>query len=129
MDNEFRGVRSVKVKTEDLLKILVENRDKHSQLYKDAMEGYFVETKAKLEKKLKDIEDKKSFSSFKVNVPRDHTEDYNRIIDMLTMSQDTELVIQSNEFNQYVRDEWISHEEKSMMRAMALSSSNSAAYL
>ena len=129
MDDDFRGVDQVKILTSALISKLKENRDSHAQLFKDAMEGYFVETKKKLEKKLKELDNKTVIASFKVEVPKDHTKEYDRLIAMLEMSQDTELVISSHDFNRYVLDEWISADEKGMLVAMAMSSSNSGAYL
>jgi hypothetical protein len=38
--------------------------------------------------------------------PRDHTSDYDRVIMMLEMSVDDTIVLDANEFDQYVRDVW-----------------------
>lgn len=126
--DEFRGVNQVKIKVADLIAKLKDNRDSHTKLYNDAMEGYYVDTEKKLRKKISDLKAQKIVASFSVSVPKDHTPDYDRLIKMLEMSTDTELVISSQDFNRYVLDEWISTEEKGMLRAMALSSSNSEMY-
>lgn len=128
MDDEYRGVNDVKIKRADLIAKLKENREKHTALYKDALEGYFVDTKKKLEKKIQALDKGETITSFSVSVPKDHTKDYDRLIEMLDMSQDEYLVISAHDFNMYVRDEWINDQEKTMLRAMALSSSNAGLY-
>lgn len=126
--NDFRGTNEVRIKRDELIEKLKENRDSHAQLYKDAMEGYFVDTEKKLTKKLAELKAGKVLSSISFSIPRDHTKEYDRLIKMLEMSQDVELVLSSHEFNQYVLDEWINDQEKTMLRAMALSSSNAGLY-
>lgn len=128
MDEDFRGVNEVRIKRSELIEKLKENRDKHTQLYKDALEGYFVKATEKLDKLKLQLNAKKPIKSISFDVPKDHTKDYDRLISMLEMSQDSELVITSRDFNMYVLDEWINDEEKSMLRAMALSSSNAGMY-
>lgn len=129
MDEDFRGINQVRIKTAELISKLKENRDTHQQTYKDALEGYFVKFNEKLEKVRKQVEkEKKPIASIKFEVPKDHTKEYDRLISMLEMSQDTELVISSTDYNRYVLDEWISEEEKNMLRGFALSSSNFANY-
>ncbi len=128
MDEDFRGVGSVRINRTELIDKLKENKEKHTQLYKDALEGYFVDTKKKLQAKIKSLDKGDVIVSFSVSVPKDHTKDYDRLIEMLEMSQDDELVITAHEFNMYVRDEWINDQEKSVLRAMALSSSNAGMY-
>lgn len=122
-------MNEVKVKTNDLLHVLRKNRDAHAQLYKDAVEGYKVETEKKLQAAIKKVADGQMMASIKLNVPKDHTKDYDRVIRMLEMSVESELTLRSHEFEQYVLDEWISLEEKHLLRSMALSSSNAGAYL
>lgn len=126
--DDLRGTNSVRIKRSDLVAKLKENREKHAQLFKDAMEGYFVDTRKKLESKLKDLDNKKVLSSVSFSVPTDHTSEYDDLIKMLEMSIDDELELSKHEFDNYVLDKWISHSEKTMLRAMALSSSNAGAY-
>lgn len=128
-NNDLRGISEVKIKREDLIKKLKENRDAHAAIYKDALEGYFVDTAAKLITKQKEIENKKIITSIVISVPKDHTEDYDRLIAMLEMSVDTELELNNLDFNRYVLDEWISVAEKNMLRSYALSSSNASTYV
>lgn len=127
-NNEVRGISEVKIKRADLVAKLTENRTAHTKIYKDAMEGYFVDAAKKLADKQKDIESGKPVSSFTMAVPKDHTPDYDRLIAMLEMSVDDELELSSVEFNRYVLDEWITDSEKNMLRSYALSSSNASTY-
>lgn len=119
----------VKVKRVDLLAKLKENRKNHTQLYKDAVEGYKVETTKRLEKALKKVKADELIGSVSITVPNDRTEQYDEAIAMLEMSVEDEIVLPKYEFNNYVLDKWISVNERHMMRTMALSSSNSATYI
>jgi hypothetical protein len=127
MDN-LRGLGEVKLKKSELINKLKENRSVHTQTYSDAMDGYFVSAKKELEKKIKSLDAKKVVSSFSVSVPKDHTKEYDKIIEMLEMSTDEYIELSAREFDMYVRDEWISENEKSMLRTYALSSANAASY-
>lgn len=120
---------NVTVKRTDLLEKLKENRTNHSQLYKDAVEGFFTDTKKKLEKALARIEKNEIISSVSVTQPTDHTEKYDEAIAMLEMSVSDEIELRSSEFNNYVLDKWVSQAEKNMLRNLALSSSNGAFYI
>jgi hypothetical protein len=122
-------MNEVKVETAALLEVLKKNRAEHTQLYQDAVEGYKVDTEKKLQSAIEKVGKGQLLASIKLNVPKDHTKDYDRVIRMLEMSVEKELTLRSHEFEQYVLDEWISTEEKHMLRAMALSSSNASNYL
>jgi hypothetical protein len=43
---------------------------------------------------------------FLIPVPEDHTKDYDQVIEMLKMSVDEELEIESDQFACYVMDDW-----------------------
>lgn len=123
-------MNNVTVSKEDLLKVLKENKEKHVQIYKDALEGVRVQYKSMLEKELKKLEDGKAVKcEVSIQVPVNHEEQYNEVIEMLTMSVDTEIELTRHEFQQYVQDKWISQSEKMLLRNLALSSSNAELYL
>ena len=121
-------MQEVTVTKEELLKTLRDNRTAHIQLYKDAVEGFKVESKKKLEKALASLDKGTMPKSMSFHPPVDHTEQYDEAIKMLEMSVDTNITLSRHEFTQYVQDSWISQSERMMMRSMALSSSNSNLY-
>ena len=122
-------MNNVTVSKEELLKVLKENREKHIQIYNDALEGIRVEYKKLLEKELKRLEDGKSVkTSLSIEMPTSHEEQYDEVIEMLEMAVSKEVTLSRHEFQQYVQDKWISQSEKNILRTFALSYSNSALY-
>ncbi len=122
-------MQEVKVSKTKLLSTLKTNREKHVQIYNDALEGVRVEYKKLLEKEIKKLDDGKSVkTSISIEMPQNHEEQYNEVIDMLEMSIDDEVTLSRHEFQQYVQDKWISVSEKNLLRSYALSSSNSHLY-
>jgi len=120
----------VTVKKADLLAKLKDNREKHIQLYKDAMEGYYVQKEAELTAALEKIRAKKNVGkNIQFTKPLNHQQQYDEAIAMLEMSVAEEITLRRREFTEYVQDTWVSESERNFMRTMALSSSNSAAYL
>lgn len=61
-------------------------------------------------------------------MPVSHEEQYEEVIQMLEMSVENEITLSKHEFQSYVQDKWVSASEKSLLRSLALSSSNSALY-
>lgn len=119
----------VKLHKSELLEKLKANRDSHTQLYKDAVEGFKVVAKDKLEKALATLEKGSLPNSISFSQPVDHTQQYNEAISMLEMSVDEKITLRRGEFNSYVLDSWVSDTEKSMMRTLASASSNFANYV
>lgn len=119
----------VKVKRVELLAKLRDNKTKHEQVYKDAIEGYRVTVLKQLEKAKTKVEKGELVGTLNINIPKDHTEQYTEVIAMLDMSVEDEIELNKYEFNNYVLDKWISEPEKHMLRTYALSSSNSANYV
>lgn len=119
---------TVTVSKTELITKLKANRESHSQLFKDALEGYFVEVAKKLDAARAKIKAGKTIQHLNFPVPVDHTKQYDEALVMLEMSVDDEIELRRAEFNNYILDQWISIDEKNLLRGMALSSSNSAMY-
>jgi len=126
--------RKVKVKTQRLLKTLKENRLEHQEKYEEAMKGYKVLAKEKLEKLKKKTLDgiESNFAAildkidkfdpeegqmsdtvtlissmqFSLEVPENHTKAYDVAIDMADWEQREEVEILQSEFECFVRDDW-----------------------
>lgn len=100
-------MQSVKVKRAKLLTAITKNRAAHRALFLKAQEGYREVVIGLLDEMLADARDGKPVRTrVRVQAPEDHTEDYDRVIDMLTMSVDQTVTLSATDFNRYVRDKW-----------------------
>lgn len=91
----------------DLLEKIKHNYASHRQKFEDAVEGY----KAKAVQLLQDhIERILANAPEKVVVslpwPEDHSDDYERVIEMLEWSDDEQLELNEHQFATYVLDQW-----------------------
>jgi hypothetical protein len=90
-----------------LLGIVKHNRQEHAKTYKEAREAYRqkgIELLQKLITKLEAGEDIKPYLN--LPIPEDHTEDYDRTIEMLEHDVREQIELEENEFSQYVLDNW-----------------------
>lgn len=100
-------MNEVKVKKEELLKRITENREKHHAAVVEAQSGYRKAVIEELDRMLKDArEGLKLRTHVTLVIPVDHTKEYDNVIDMLKMSTDEIIVLNSEAFKNYVRDEW-----------------------
>lgn len=110
-------MREVKVKRDELLAKVRENRTKHIDEYDDAVAGYkdaalaaINKGVAKLRAQVADLEAGETLQLsavlFDLAVPQNHAKDYDQVIAMLEMCVDEELTIRSDEFACYVMDDW-----------------------
>lgn len=122
-------MNNVTVSKDDLLKTLKDNREKHVQIYKDALEGARAQYKTLLEAEIKKLDDGEQTSLY-VNAPepKNYEDLYTEVIEMLEMSVEDEVTLTRHEFQNYVQDKWVSDHDKSILRAYALSSSNAVNY-
>lgn len=103
---EEAGLKIIKVKTEDILKQIKENRESHSEEFKSAHAGFMIDSENRMKRALKDIKAGKIPKGISFEEPEDHTDDYDTIIAMLEMTTDTELEITYEQFLRYARDKW-----------------------
>lgn len=100
-------MNTVKVSKTELLNKLKENRSKHTELYKEAAEGYRNTVIEQLEKNLALAKDGGEIrTAINLQAPQNHTEDYDNIIAQLEMSVDTVIELESHDFQSYVMDKW-----------------------
>jgi hypothetical protein len=106
-----------KYRPTDLLKRIEDNRGKHEEEYNKAMEGYYIEVEEQFIELVKDVKkarkraaakEEKFDANFYIHAvqPTNHLDDYDRVIDMLKLTQDEEIELDEQQFGQYVRDEW-----------------------
>ena len=97
----------VKVKKERLLDILQENRKRHRKIFEKAIAGYREEVILHLDFALEAAKNgEKIITTVRLIQPQDHTADYDRVIGMLDISVDDEIVIDDIQYRQFVLDKW-----------------------
>lgn len=100
-------MESIKVKKEELLNVLRENRTKHRHIFEEAIEGYRKTVIAEFERRLDDAKaGRKIDIRFTLPQPVDQTKDYDRAIGMLEMTIDDVIHLEEIEYRQYVMDDW-----------------------
>ena len=108
--------QEVTVERLNLIEILKKNREVHATEYKEAVVGFHVEALRAAEQHLANIkafelfEDKfikeTAYHYIRITPPQDHTKEYNDVIEMLEMSVDENIRLDSQAFRAYVKDEW-----------------------
>jgi hypothetical protein len=100
-------MKEVKVRVEEVLKIVRKNKGKHDMIYKAATEAYWEKAEKVLNKCLKDIRNKKIISAYlDLSVPTDHGSDYERVIRMMELSVDKDIVLDDVSFSKFILNNW-----------------------
>lgn len=94
-------------KVSDLLEKLKANREKHTEIIKEAREGYVEEAKKALLAKLRQVKAGKLVAlNFHLSPPEDHTSQYDTVIEMLELCVEKEIELSASDFRRFVQDEW-----------------------
>lgn len=100
-------MREVRIKKDALIKRIKKNRDRHIGTFLKACTGYRRQAITELDNMLNEAKaGKKIRRSVELIEPEDHTRDYDRVLDMLSLSHDKIITLSYNDFTRYVRDEW-----------------------
>lgn len=100
-------MQSVKVKKDELLKILTTNREKHTAIFEEAQVGYRKRVIEELDALLaKATRGERVPSYWRLQAPVNQTPEYDRAIRMLEMSVDSEVTLSAQDFESYVMDRW-----------------------
>lgn len=100
-------MRSVKIKTKELLEVLKENRKVHIKDFNEAREAYIIDATQQLQKMFEAARDERKIVRFIDLVePKSYEDSYNTTILMLEMSDDKVVELTSSEFTQYIEDKW-----------------------
>jgi hypothetical protein len=101
------GTKGVRVKTSVLLEKLKKNRAAHRDIFEKALVGYRASAIAELERSLSDARaNKRIRHDIELVEPMDMSREYDRVIEMLTMSVDDVVTLDSRDFQSYVMDDW-----------------------
>lgn len=104
---QLRNLNVIRVNKKELIDKISVNRDGHRAVFEEALEGFHAAVIEKLNAALKDAKAGKRYKTyFDLPEPQDHTNDYDRVILMLEMSQDDEILLDERQFAQYVQDDW-----------------------
>ncbi|HSV08538.1 MAG TPA: hypothetical protein VLI07_18625 [Candidatus Binatus sp.] len=100
-------MNSVMVRKDELLEKITANRKAHRAIFEEAVEGYRKTAIEQLERHIEQIKEGRVIHVV-VQLPRpeDHTHEYDRIIAMLEMHIDDEILIEEQDFAAYVMDDW-----------------------
>ena len=101
------GMNIIKVKKDELLRKLIDNRDKHVSEYEDAVKGFKQSVIDELAEYLNRATAGENITTKIVfDEPSCHEEDYDTVIEMLQMTVENEIYISMGEFRKYVQDKW-----------------------
>lgn len=96
-----------RVDKSDLLEKVKENRAQHRAIFEEAIEGYRKEGVRLLEEHIARIKNGRLERVYvQLPQPEDHTSDYDRIITMLEMSEETSIELDEGDFATFVMDDW-----------------------
>jgi len=119
MMNQMRGLKTVLVDKEQLIITVRENRDEHRARFDEAMVGYKAKAIELLNEHIERIKaNAPEMVSVHLPMPSDHSDEYDRVIQMLIWSQDDQLELSDIEFSEYVMDEWGWKQEWTASNAM-----------
>ena len=105
-------MEKIKVKKEKLISVLKENKIKHIEDYEKAVLGYKINVKKALSVKQKELKNLPLLELGKFNpsldifMPTSHENDFDTVIGMLEVCEDTEILINNDEYKQYYLNEW-----------------------
>ena len=100
-------MREIKVSKKKLINILKDNRKRHIRLFEETWAGYEMDVQEWFTQQLENLEDGIKFQTiFEGEVPESHETDYDRIIGMLELDTDSEVILNTPEYTNYVDDDW-----------------------
>ena len=101
-------MRSVRIKTDELLSVLKQNREKHIAEYELARDEHVADVIKVMSANLKQAKRGGEIVYYiNLPVPQSYQDSYDTAIKMLEMSSDHVVELSQNEFQQYVEDKWV----------------------
>lgn len=111
---------SMNFSKEKVVNILKENRAEHELIYNEAVEGYrkkfreaVKETADLVEAKLGKLKEKTTPSGYlrdiplhQLTVPTNSLEEYDTVLEMLELTTDEVIVLNHDQYNCYMKDNW-----------------------
>lgn len=101
------GESKVTIKKSDLLSTIQKNRTQHKADFGEALVGFRAAAIVAMQKNLALAQEGKEIKlGIALTIPVEHTKDYDRVVQMLTMSTADEITISEAQFTQYMMDDW-----------------------
>jgi hypothetical protein len=91
-----------------LVEILKTNRAEHVEIYKEALAGYVIKVTEGMQTIADTWATKREIDMAPVSIqkPQSFESSYTDAIDMLEMTEESQLTLSQSEFKQYVQDRW-----------------------
>jgi len=99
------GNRTIKVKKDQLIEKIKENKKKHVELYEKAVVAYKEEALEQLEKLTAEVNDGSLEIQLNLITPINNEQNYDDVIEMFEWEVNEEVQLGQNEFREYVQDE------------------------
>ncbi len=100
-------MNEVTVDKAELYEVLAKNREAHHEKFAKAQGVYRDRVILELEKSLQRARAGDKVEHYiRLPIPEDHTDDYDRVMQMLEMHQFGNIKLTQSEFQCYVQDEW-----------------------
>ncbi len=100
-------MKAITISKTKLLDVIKANREKHRAIFLEAQTGYRLAAIIELDKMLVEARSGKRIRrAVKLIEPIDQTSEYDRVIRMLEMSEDSTILLEEHDFRQYVLDDW-----------------------
>lgn len=102
-------MQKVRIAKAQLVELIKKNRDEHREVFLKAQEGYREKAIAVLDEQLARARKAQGIDMaviVGIVQPQDHTEDYDRVLEMLSLSVDDTIELTSEEFQNFVQDNW-----------------------
>ena len=97
----------ISIEVNKLLPIIIENKQKHNNIYNLAVSGYWNKAEEVLNKKLIQIKNHEKIDAYLgFNYPVSYENEYDKVIRMLQLTSDKEISLDFNQFDAFVRNEW-----------------------
>ncbi|MDA8309802.1 MAG: hypothetical protein M0Z46_04180 [Actinomycetota bacterium] len=98
---------SVKVNRDELLKVIEQNRAHHHEVFEKALGKFREAVLEDFEAKIEILRKGKIPDTYlRLTRPEDHTGTYDTVIGMLKMSTDEVVELGTDEYANYVQDQW-----------------------
>lgn len=95
------------IKTQDLLRTLKLNKERHKAIVDEARAGYLKKAKEAIKERMSQLDSGKIVSlSFNLTPPQDHTEDYEVAIEMFTAHTEDTVTLSTQQFRELYLDKW-----------------------
>jgi hypothetical protein len=102
-------MKDVRIKKNDLIGIIMKNRDEHREIFLAAQKKYREIVITLLDEKLRTAREGKPFVLREIVAlvePVDHTRDYDRALQMLDLEVEAIVVLSTADFSNLVQDQW-----------------------